>query len=127
MSDTSKSTPVKTFEDLNVYQKAYALALDIHKASLTMPKIEQYALADQIRRASKSICGNIAEGFAKQRHSSPEFRRFISMAIGSADEMKVWLRFCGDLTYFSTQQVKAWSDEYVSVAKMLSKLREKWT
>jgi four helix bundle protein len=60
---------VRSFRDLIVYQRAYGLSLQIHKASLGFPKMEQYALADQMRRASKSICGNIAEGFAKQRAS----------------------------------------------------------
>ena len=73
------------FEDLGVFQRAYKLSLEIHKMSLTMPQIEQQALADQVRRASKSICANLAEGFGKQSQSKAEFRRFILMAIGSAD------------------------------------------
>jgi len=49
---------VRSFHDLDVYQKAYQLSLDIHKATLGFPKLEQFALADQMRRASKSICAN---------------------------------------------------------------------
>src|SRR6202140_536007 len=90
---------VSSFEDLEVFQRAYRVSLEIHKESLGFPKIEQYALADQIRRASKSICANIAEGFAKQRRSSAEYRRYLLMAIGSADEMCVWIRYCLDLNY----------------------------
>ena len=48
------------FEELEVFQRAYKVSLDIHRFSLTMPQIEQYALADQLRRASKSICANLA-------------------------------------------------------------------
>ena len=48
-----------------------------------MPMIEQQALGDQMRRASKSICANIAEGFGRQKRSKAEFKRFLSMAIGS--------------------------------------------
>ncbi|MGB0720531.1 MAG: four helix bundle protein, partial [Bdellovibrionales bacterium] len=55
----------RTFKDLLVYQKSFAIATAIHKSTLTFPKIEQYALADQMRRASKSVCANIAEGFGK--------------------------------------------------------------
>ena len=58
---------VKTFKDLEVYRRAYALSLDVHRATLAFPKAEQYALGDQMRRASKSICANLAEGFARQR------------------------------------------------------------
>ena len=76
-------------EDLEVFRRAYRLSLEVHRVSLDFPRIEQWALADQIRRASKSICANLAEGFGRQRLSKPEFRRFLVMAIGSADEMQV--------------------------------------
>ena len=84
----SGRSDIASFEDLDVFQRAYRISLDVHRASLQFPKIEQHALADQIRRASKSICGNIAEGFGKQRRSGAEFKRYLLMAIGSADEMQ---------------------------------------
>ena len=77
-----------SFERLEVFKRAYRVSLEIHRVSLSFPEIEQRALADQIRRASKSICANLAEGFGKQAHSKAEFRRFIGMALGSADEMR---------------------------------------
>ena len=43
-----------------MFQRAYRVSLEVHRFSLTMPQIEQYALADQLRRASKSICANLA-------------------------------------------------------------------
>jgi four helix bundle protein len=92
-SDVADDDVVRAFEDLEVYQRAYRLALELHKASLQFPKIEQFALADQVRRASKSVCANIAEGFARQRGSSADFHRFLVLALGSSDEMKVWLSF----------------------------------
>ena len=95
---------ISSFEDLEVFQRAYRASLEIHKESLQFPKIEQFAMADQIRRASKSICANIAEGFAKQRRSSAEYRRYLLMAIGSADEMRVWIRYCLDLDYIDGRQ-----------------------
>ena len=117
---------VRSFEDLEVYQRSYKLALELHKLSLLFPKIEQYALADQIRRASKSVCANIAEGFARQRSSSADFHRFIILALGSSDEMKVWLSFCSDLNYVSAEDVKQLREEYSIVARMLHGLRNKW-
>ena len=57
---------VAAFEDLEVFQRAYRLSLEIHRKSLGFPRIEQHVLGDRLRRASKSICANIAEGFAKQ-------------------------------------------------------------
>ena len=50
---------VESFEDLEVFQRAYRISLEVHRTSLDFPAIEQFALGDQIRRASKSICANI--------------------------------------------------------------------
>ena len=89
-------------------------------------RIQNGFFAIQIRRASKSVCANIAEGFAKQRDSSAEFKRFLLMAIGSAEEMQVWVRYCRDLGYIDEPQSKGWGDEYVEIAKMLTGLRRSW-
>ena len=112
----------KSFEQLDVFKRAYKISLDIHKATLKMPALEQRALADQLRRASKSICANLAEGFAKQGKSKPEFMRFISMAIGSSDEMRVWLRYAVDLEYIPTSLWESWREEYFQISKMLQGL-----
>ena len=84
---------IKRAKDLEVYRRAYAVSLDVHRATLVFPKIEQYAPADQMRRSSKAICANLAEGFAKQTHSRPEFARFISMAMGSCSEVETWISY----------------------------------
>jgi len=116
---------VDTFEDLEVFRRAYAVSLEIHKATLEFPKIETFALADQIRRASKSIPGNVAEGFGKQRSSMAEFKRFLMMAVGSADEMQVWLKYAGDLNYVDQEVCDGWRGEYRQIARMLQGLYSK--
>ncbi len=121
------ASKLSSFEDLEVFQRAYRISLDLHQATLQFPKIEQHALADQIRRASKSICGNIAEGFGKQRRSSAEFKRYLLMAIGSADEMQVWLRYCSDLKYIDQENCERWRDEYHQIARMLQGLYTSWS
>jgi four helix bundle protein len=110
------------FEELEVFQRAYRVSLQVHRSSLSMPQIEQQALADQIRRASKSICANLAEGFGKQSQSKAEFKRYVLMAIGSADEMRVWIRYCVDLGYIGEEVWRQWRDEYEQIAKMLQGL-----
>ncbi len=55
------------FESLEVFKRAYAVLLELHRVSLVFPSVEQFGLADQLRRASKSICANIAEGMGKAR------------------------------------------------------------
>ena len=122
---TKMGAAVRSFEDLDVFKRAYRLALEIHKSSLNFPALEQRVLGDQMRRASKSICGNIAEGFGKQRNSKLEFKRFLRIAIGSADEMRVWSRFCLDLGYIDEACWRHWRDEYKIIAQMLQTLHAK--
>ncbi len=111
-----------SFEDLEVFKRAYRVSLEVHKKSLRFPALEQGALGDQVRRASKSICANIAEGFARQGHAPADFRRYLTMAMGSADEMRLWSRYCLDLGYIEEAMWKAWRDDYQAIAKMLQGL-----
>ena len=114
--------PVVSFEDLEVFQRAYRLSLEIHRASLSWPTIEQRALGDQVRRASKSICANVAEGYGRQLRSKAEFRRFLQMAIGSSDEMRIWVRYAFDLGYVDDVIWQRWRDDYQVISRMLQSL-----
>lgn len=109
--------------DLRVYRDAFAIALEVHKTSLQFPKIEQYALADQMRRASKSICANLAEAFARQKASELEFKRFITIAVSSSDEMQVWTEFAQALEYIDTAMAERWLDKFNHISRMLQKLK----
>ncbi len=120
-----ESKLVRSGRDLEVYKRAYAAALAMHKASLGFPKIEQYALASQLRRSSKSICANIVEGFAKQKFSTPEFNRYLSIAEASANETLVWLQFAADLEYIAAHQYLSWQDDMQAISAMLTRLRPK--
>ena len=118
---------VRRVEDLEVFRRAYRLSLAIHKASLAFPRIEQFALADQFRRASKSICANLVEGFAKQSHSAAEYRRYLTVAIGSSDETQLWLRYAVDLGYIESDVGRRWIADYVEISKMLQGLYASWS
>ena len=122
MSEDSGRTGPSSVDDLAVFRRAYRISLEVHKASLTFPAVDQRALADQIRRASKSICANLAEGFARQRRAPADFRRFLTMAMGSSDEMRVWTRYCLDLGYIDEARWNRWRSEYHQIAKMLQGL-----
>ena len=113
---------VVSFEDMDVFQRAYRISLEVHRKSLEMPRIEQQALADQVRRASKSICSNLAEGYGRQKQSKAEFRRFVWMAIGSSDEMRVWARYALDLGCIDEQVWRNWRDEFQIISKQLQVL-----
>ena len=106
------------YHRLDVYQKAYQLALEVHRASLDFPKIEQYGLAQQLRASSKSIPANIAEGMGKQE-SSADVKRFIRIAIGSCDETRVWLEFARDLGYVGAELHGQFELRYQEIGRML--------
>jgi four helix bundle protein len=81
-----------TFKELTVYKKAFAVALDIQNVTKRFPKEEQYALTDQIRRSSRSVCVNMAEGFRKVRYKA-YFISKITDADMENTETQVWLDF----------------------------------
>ena len=113
-----------TVEDLDVFKRAYGLSLTLHRASLDWPKMEQYGgLADQLRRASKAICGLLAEGAGRQHDSAREFARYVTMAIGSAEEARLWCRYAADLGYVDAARALAWRDELGQVIRMLHGLK----
>jgi four helix bundle protein len=107
-----------SYRDLGVYRKAYDLALSVHRRTLEFPAMEQYELARQLRRSSKSIPANIAEGIGK-RGSAVETQRFLKMAMGSCDETHVWLEFAKDLGYLDEGEFRAFSATYDEVGRML--------
>jgi four helix bundle protein len=120
--DRQALAPVPAFEELEVFKRAYKVSLAVHRHSLAFPAIEQRALADQIRRASKSICANLAEGFARQAAQPADCRRFVMMALGSSDEMRVWIRYGLDLGYIDAATWQSWREEYREISKMLQGL-----
>ncbi len=118
---------ISDFSDLQIWQKAYTVSLEIHHLVEDFPAFERFELGRQMRRASKGICANIAEGYGKQHLSKAEFKRFLLMAIGSADEMRVWLRYANDLGYLhSSEQYHDLSQQYQAIAKMLNRLQQNW-
>src|SRR6476660_7795487 len=90
---------IRTHRDLDVYQKAFAAAMDIFTLSKAFPKEETYSLTDQVRRSSRSVCANLAEAWRKRRYEAA----FISKLCDSeseAAETQVWIEFavkCGYL------------------------------
>src|ERR1700761_1045649 len=109
---------------LQVFQRAYRLALGLHRASLDWPRVEQYGgVADQLRRASKSVCALMVEGAGRQPGSDAEYRRYLSMAMGSADEARLWCDYAADLDYVPRETSLSWQDELSQIARMLHGLR----
>lgn len=106
------------FKGLNVYKLAYRLAIEIFELSKSFPKEERYSLTDQIRRASRSVCSNIAEGYRKRIYPK-HFRSKMSDADGEASETQVWLDFAKDCNYISVEVHQKLYSEYQEVEKCL--------
>ena len=116
---------IRSYEDLDVYQRSMALLKPVHDMVLKFPDYEKFDLANQLRRASKSIPANIAEGYGKRR-SAKEFQSFLSHALGSATEMEVHLKIARALDYISADEFTWLHAEYEIVGKQLYRLMQHW-
>jgi four helix bundle protein len=106
------------FRDLKVYQLSYYLALEVFKESRSFPSEERFSLIDQIRRASRSVAANIAEGYRKRQYP----RMFISKladADGEATETQVWLDFAMDCGYLRSERQQELVSGYEEIGRML--------
>src|SRR5207302_2691057 len=89
-SGETEKKPIRHFRDLDVYQNALRTGLRVYELSKKFPAEERYALIDQIRRSSRSVCANIAEGWRKRRYQAA-FVSKLSDAEGEAAETQVHL------------------------------------
>ena len=80
-------------------------------------------MADQLRRGSKSVCVLLAEGTGRQAGSDSEMRRYVTMALGSAEEARLWCRYAADLGYAEAATAAQWQREYGEIIRMLQGLR----
>ena len=86
---------IQSHAELDVYKIAFESAMRIHEISKRFPKEETYSLTDQIRRSSRSVCANIAEGWRKRRYE-PAFVSKLSDAEAEAAETATWLDFASE-------------------------------
>jgi four helix bundle protein len=76
---------MQNYKDLEIYQLAHKLAVEIHKMALELPKFEMYEEGSQIRKSAKAISSNIVEGFGRKRYQQ-EYIRFLIFAHSSCNE-----------------------------------------
>jgi four helix bundle protein len=91
---------INSAKDLRVYKAAYELAMEIFEISKQWPKEEIYTLTDQIRRASRSVCSNIREAWAKRRYEA-HFINKLTDADAENSETDTWLDFAKDCGYLN--------------------------
>ena len=89
---------IRSYKDLDVYQKAMDLAMEIFQISKRFPEEERYSLTDQIRKASRSVPANISEAWRKRRYRNA-FIGKLSDAETEASEAQVWVEFARRCEY----------------------------
>ena len=120
---------IRTHRELEVYELAFKIAVEIYKLSKLFPKEETYSLTDQIRRSSRSVCANLAEAFRKRKYP----KHFVSKLTDSeseAAETQVWLDFALEFGYIDEETYARLDSSCNSVIGMLvtmSNQPEKWT
>lgn len=105
-------------QDLEVYKKAFDAAMQIFEISKSFPKEETYSLTDQIRRASRSVCANVAEAWRKRRYEAA-FIAKLSDSEGEAAETQTWIEFAVRCGYLDRDRAKTLFMEYDQVLSML--------
>lgn len=108
------------FQELDVWQKAMDVAVDVYAYVKTLPKEERYGLGDQMRRCAVSIPSNIAEGH--DRNSTKDYLRFVSISRGSLAELKTQLIICNRVGYLSEGSLSCIIARLVEIDKMLTGL-----
>jgi four helix bundle protein len=103
--------PIRDFGELNVYKQAFRNAMRIYELSKRFPPEERYSLTGQIRRSSRSVCGNIAEGWRK-RHYPASFVSKLSDADAESAETRVWLAFAKECGFIDPQVESELQAEY---------------
>lgn len=117
----SNSSSLRGHRDLRVFQLAYQVAMDVFRASKSFPADERYSLTDQIRRSSRSVAANIAEGFRKRRYEA-SFINKLTDSDAEATETQVWLDFARDCGYIDTQFRDALTAKLEEVGRMLGSM-----
>ena len=115
---TNKKKCIRHFRDLDVYQKSFRIAMNIFKLTSQFPTAEKFSLVDQIRRSSRSVCSNLAEGWRKRKYEAV-FRNKLSDAMQEASETQCWLEFAQACHYVKPETFNQLDREYEEIIGML--------
>ena len=111
---------MKSYRELEVWQRSCDLVIEIYKLTATFPANEQYGLISQMRRAVISIPSNIAEGFP--RRTSADNHNFVRIAFASGAELETQIYLAEKLKLSKTEQFKTCKNDLEVIMKMLNKL-----
>src|SRR5438034_1763199 len=108
-------------KDLDVYKKAYQLAMTIFLVSKTFPDEERFALTGQIRRSSRSVCLNLREAWSKRRYEA-HFVSKLTDCDGENSETDSSLDFAKDCKYITSAQHAELADLCQGIGRMLGSM-----
>jgi four helix bundle protein len=114
---------MSSFKDLLVYKKAFSLAMEIYHVTENFPKDELYSLTSQVRKSSRSVCSNIAEGYRKRQYQA-HFVSKISDADMENSETQVWIEFALHCEYINEQTQNDLLNKSEEVGKLLNYMIE---
>ena len=117
----AKRKDIKHFRDLEVYRRAFAAAMEIFQITKSFPAEEKYSLVDQIRRASRSVCANLAEGWRKRKYVAV-FKNKVTDSMQEASETQCWLEFSLACGYIQRPVFNQLDDEYEQLISMLNSM-----
>ena len=115
---------IKHFRQLDVYRLAFDCAMEIFRLSKGFPSEERYSLTDQIRRSSRSVCSNIAEGWRKRKYKAV-FKSKMTGAMQEASETQTWLDFCLSCNYMNESVFEEFDAKYEKIIGMLNAMERK--
>ncbi len=114
---------MRDFKKYDIWKLSHELTLEIYLITKTFPKDEIYGLTSQIRRSSSSIPTNISEGCG--RDSDLEFNRFLTIALGSANETEYLIILAKDLAYINDSQAKVLIEKVNIIKRKTHQLKQK--
>ena len=107
-------------DKLKVFHRADALVVDVYRVTKRFPAAERYGLQSQLRRAAVSVPTNIVEGCA--RASTREYAHFVTVALGSASEVRYLLGLSARLGLLTQEEVQPLTDDYTHLLRALQGL-----
>ncbi len=107
-----------TFSDMEVFKKAYKLAMDIYIISKIFPAEEKYSLTDQIRRSSRSVCTNFGEAYRRRKYPA-HFVSKLTDSDAENTEIEIWLKFSFSCEYINEVMYNDFTVRCSEVGRML--------
>lgn len=114
---------IKDHRDLGIYKIAFEAAMQIFEMSKSFPVEERYALTDQMRRSSRSVCANLAEAWRKRRYRAA-FVAKLSDCEAEAAETQTWIEFAMKCNYIGSEVGQPLLETYNRVLSGLVKMAQ---